>query len=80
MPGPLRRRYAVTVPLVIALAALIVAGCGDDDKDKSSKAPDEPSKATTTRHLAFFLLPTRVSRTRTDIGSEVSPCGILPQF
>ncbi len=37
MPGPLRRRYAATVPLVLSLTALVVAGCGDDDKDKSSK-------------------------------------------
>lgn len=58
MPGPLRRRYAVTVPLVIALAALIVAGCGDDDKDKSSKSTDEPSKATA------------MSITTTDIGKK----------
>src|SRR6188472_3322758 len=26
--------------------------------------------ATTTRQIGFFLLPTRVSRTRTDIGAE----------
>ena len=59
MPGPLRRRYAATVPLVLALTALVVAGCGDDDdKDKSSKAPDEPTKATT------------MSITTTDIGKK----------
>lgn len=59
MPGPLRRRYAVTVPLVIALAALVAAGCGDDDdKDKSSKSTDEPTK------------PTTMSITTTDIGKK----------
>ena len=58
MPGPLRRRYAATVPLALALTALVAAGCGDDDKDKSSKAPDEPSKATT------------MSITTTDIGKK----------
>ena len=58
MPGPLRRRYAATVPLVLALTALVAAGCGDDDKDKSSKSTDEPSKATT------------MSITTTDIGKK----------
>jgi uncharacterized cupredoxin-like copper-binding protein len=58
MPGPLRRCYAVTVPLVLALTALVAAGCGDDDTDKSSKSTDEPSKATT------------MSVTTTDIGKK----------
>jgi len=58
MPGPLRRRYAATVPLVIALTALVAAGCGDDDEDKSSKSTDEPTK------------PTTMSITTTDIGKK----------
>ena len=59
MPGPLRRRYAATVPLVLALTALVVAGCGDDDdKDKSSKSTDEPTK------------PTTMSITTTDLGKK----------
>jgi uncharacterized cupredoxin-like copper-binding protein len=38
MPGPPRRRYTARVALALALAPLSVAACGDDGKDKSSKA------------------------------------------
>src|SRR5215211_7508745 len=31
--------------------------------------------ATTTRQIGFFLPPTRVSRSRTDMAAEDSPCG-----